>query len=181
MSLKYKLGNYRTKLRNAGCMEVMVNSIKQKPKGKSSPADNIKKPHKAEVNYCPSYPSGEIPESLERVRVALLSEATDVAAAEQGIDETVLGISVTKVEGAEAMDLPADTGVVLEAAVVLKDLGCVSLAFAMLLGLIYALNLRYPLKFRYTFEVIQKLFLELDANKLSHKAQALKTKLFSEL
>ncbi|KAL6491361.1 hypothetical protein MHYP_G00017060 [Metynnis hypsauchen] len=106
---------------------------------------------------------------------------TDVAAAEQGIDETVLGIYVTKVEGAEAMDLPADTGVVLEGAVVLKDLGSVSLAFAMLLGLIYALNLRYPLKFRYTFEVLQKLFLELDANKLSHKAQALKTKLFSEL
>lgn len=51
-----------------------MNSMKQKPKGKSSSAYGIKKPCRAEVNYCPSYPSGETPESLERVRVALLSE-----------------------------------------------------------------------------------------------------------
>ncbi|KAL7824833.1 hypothetical protein SRHO_G00343940 [Serrasalmus rhombeus] len=56
---------------------------------------------------------------------------TDAAAAELGVDETALGIYVTKVSGADAMDLPVDTGVVLEGAVVLKALGSVSLAFAM--------------------------------------------------
>ncbi|XP_049341258.1 uncharacterized protein LOC111194762 isoform X2 [Astyanax mexicanus] len=280
VSLKYKLGNYRTKLRNVGCMEVTVNSLKHKPQGKSSPAYGVKKPRRAEVNYCPSFPSGETAESLERVRVTLLSEGkkknndqtlkvlmdktfalrrhevihespliadfktrwpalfrttevsaeferittvpllsrffskldrhsakllkvfakrggvqgrkimqhvtamaqvSDVAAIQQGIDGTVLGIYATRVEGAEVMDHPADVGVVIEGVVVLEDLASVSLAIALLFGLIYAFNLSYPPKFRYTFEVIQKLFLELDANKLSHKVQALKTKLFSEL
>uniref|UniRef100_A0A3B1IS49 PB1 domain-containing protein n=1 Tax=Astyanax mexicanus TaxID=7994 RepID=A0A3B1IS49_ASTMX len=238
VSLKYKLGNYRTKLRNVGCMEVTVNSLKHKPQGKSSPAYGVKKPRRAEVNYCPSFPVGETAESLERVRVTLLSEGkkknndqtlkvlmdktfalrrhevihespliadfktrwpalfrttevsecrcqnkyvSDVAAIQQGIDGTVLGIYATRVEGAEVMDHPADVGVVIEGVVVLEDLASVSLAIALLFGLIYAFNLSYPPKFRYTFEVIQKLFLELDANKLSHKVQALKTKLFSEL
>ncbi|KAL7881007.1 hypothetical protein SRHO_G00032610 [Serrasalmus rhombeus] len=44
VSLKYKLGNYRTKLRNVGCMEVTVNSLKHKPQGISSPAYGVKKP-----------------------------------------------------------------------------------------------------------------------------------------
>ncbi|KAI7796508.1 hypothetical protein IRJ41_023565, partial [Triplophysa rosa] len=73
-SLKYKLANYRTKLRNIGYTEVTVNSLKHKPAGISSPAYNIKKPRKAEVNYCPSHPLGETPETLEEVRVTLLSE-----------------------------------------------------------------------------------------------------------
>ena len=51
-----------------------MNSLKQKPKGKTSPAYGVKKPLKAEVNYCPSYPSGETAESLDKVRVVLLLE-----------------------------------------------------------------------------------------------------------
>ncbi|XP_030580879.1 uncharacterized protein LOC115777184 [Archocentrus centrarchus] len=106
---------------------------------------------------------------------------SDVAANRQEIEETVLGIYATRAQGAEAMTLPVDVGVVIEGVVVLEDLGSVSLAFALLFGLIYALNLSYPPKLRYTFEVVQKLLLELDANNLSRKAQALKTKLFIEL
>lgn len=41
-SVKYKLANYRTKLRNIGCAEVTVNSLKHKPAGISSPAYQIK-------------------------------------------------------------------------------------------------------------------------------------------
>lgn len=73
-SLKYKLGNYRTKLRNLGCTEVTVNSVKHKPDGISSPAYRIKKPRKAEVNYCPAHPQGETEETLEEVRKTLLIE-----------------------------------------------------------------------------------------------------------
>ncbi|XP_027134490.1 uncharacterized protein LOC113745762 [Larimichthys crocea] len=73
-SLKYKLGNYRTKLRELGCPEVTVNALKQKPHGKCSPAYAVKKPKKAEVNYCPAYPTGETTQTLEMIRVALLSE-----------------------------------------------------------------------------------------------------------
>lgn len=80
---------------------------------------------------------------------------------------------------ADVTDNPEDIGIVLEGVEVLSGLGNVALATAMLLGLIYSLNLTYPKELRYTFEVFQKVILELDSKKLSNKAQALKTKLFT--
>ncbi len=59
ISLKFKLANYRSKLRRLGCPEVTMNALKHKPEGKHSPAYGIKKPKKAEVNYCPVFPAGE--------------------------------------------------------------------------------------------------------------------------
>lgn len=47
----------------------------------------------------------------------------------------------------------------------------------MLFGLMYVLNLSYPADLRYMFEVIQKIWMELDATKLSNKALALKNRL----
>uniref|UniRef100_A0A3B3I971 Uncharacterized protein n=1 Tax=Oryzias latipes TaxID=8090 RepID=A0A3B3I971_ORYLA len=74
MSLKYKLANYRMKLRRLGCPEVTVNALLSKRDGRLSAAHAVKKPKKAEVNYCPSYPPGETAEKQENIRVALLSE-----------------------------------------------------------------------------------------------------------
>lgn len=62
------------KLRGLGCPEVTVNALKHKPDGKCSPAYGVKKLKKAEVNYCPAYPTGERAKTLQMVRVALLSE-----------------------------------------------------------------------------------------------------------
>ncbi|XP_076146592.1 uncharacterized protein LOC143131083 isoform X2 [Alosa pseudoharengus] len=73
-SLKDKLGNYRNKLRRLGCSEVSVNALTNKPGDQRSPAYGVKKPKKAEVNYCPAYPQGESKESQELKRVVLLSE-----------------------------------------------------------------------------------------------------------
>ncbi|KAF3859061.1 hypothetical protein F7725_021460, partial [Dissostichus mawsoni] len=72
----------------------------------------------------------------------------------------------------------SDVGVILEGVVVLHDLENVALAAAMLFGLMYALNMNYPSKLRYTLEVIQKVIMELDASVLglSRKAQNLKGK-----
>ncbi|CAM4608363.1 hypothetical protein PO909_034008 [Leuciscus waleckii] len=72
--LKYKMGNYRSKLRGLGCPELDVNSLKKKRAHEKAPAKNIKKPRKAEVNFLPPHPQGETEESLERERVALLNE-----------------------------------------------------------------------------------------------------------
>ncbi|KAK0137978.1 hypothetical protein N1851_025786 [Merluccius polli] len=51
-SLKFKMGNYRNKLRVAGCSELKVNrrssGLKQKPK----------KAKKAKVNFLPDFPEG---------------------------------------------------------------------------------------------------------------------------
>uniref|UniRef100_A0A3Q1GF00 PB1 domain-containing protein n=1 Tax=Acanthochromis polyacanthus TaxID=80966 RepID=A0A3Q1GF00_9TELE len=73
-SLKNKLAIYRTHLRKLGCPEVLVNSVKHKPEGKSSAASAIKRPRRSEVNYCPPYPTGESDQSLEGLRVELLSD-----------------------------------------------------------------------------------------------------------
>uniref|UniRef100_A0A8C6M6P9 Uncharacterized protein n=1 Tax=Nothobranchius furzeri TaxID=105023 RepID=A0A8C6M6P9_NOTFU len=72
--LKYKMNNFRSKLRGLGCPEVEVNSLKRKMTHDQYPAKNVKKPKKAEVNYLPPHAQGESSESLEKERVELLSE-----------------------------------------------------------------------------------------------------------
>lgn len=67
----------------------------------------------------------------------------------------------------------SDVGIIIEGVVVLQDLDNVALAIALLFGLFYSLNMRYPSQLRYTFEVIQKVVMELDVT----QAQSLKTKL----
>ncbi|XP_063048812.1 sterile alpha motif domain-containing protein 3-like, partial [Engraulis encrasicolus] len=72
-SLRWKIGNYRTRLRRLGHPEVAVNAQTNKRVG-SSPASGVKKARKAEVNFCPALPSGETMDTQESKRVALLSE-----------------------------------------------------------------------------------------------------------
>ncbi|XP_076745832.1 uncharacterized protein LOC112433483 isoform X2 [Maylandia zebra] len=72
--LKYKMNNFRSKLRGLGCPEVEVNSLKRKMTCDQYPAKNVKKPKKAEVNYLPPHAQGETSESLEKERIELLSE-----------------------------------------------------------------------------------------------------------
>ncbi len=81
-------------------------------------------------------------------------------------------LNILIVHGADGKD-PVDVSIILE------GLGChnTAKACALLMGLIYALNLAYPRALHYTFEVFQKLFLELDVIKLSPKVQALNSKL----
>ena len=78
-------------------------------------------------------------------------------------------------EGAERDDGPEDVGIILEGVAVLNELGNVPVAVAMLLALVYALNLSYPPEWKYTFEALQKLIMGLDGQRLSKKLQVLKT------
>ena len=70
---------------------------------------------------------------------------------------------------------PVYVSVIIEGTEVLEDCVSVTNACLLLMGVIYAVNLSYPLK--YTFEVFQKLFLELDILKMSPKVQSLHNKL----
>lgn len=90
-----------------------------------------------------------------------------------------MNIFIVKKEGASEDDDYEDIGIVLEGQEVLAGFRNVSQACAALLGFIYALNLQYPKPLRYTFEVFQKLFLELDSLKLSPKVLSLKNQLLA--
>lgn len=75
-SLKFKMGNYRTKLARSGCVEVSVNAGKRSvnnPEGEH-PHSNIKRASRAEVNYLPNFPRGEDQVSLEDMRVQIKNE-----------------------------------------------------------------------------------------------------------
>ncbi|KAL0969925.1 hypothetical protein UPYG_G00234620 [Umbra pygmaea] len=74
-SIKYKMGNYRTKLRGFGVPEVECNMLKHKHPDDKKPAKNVKKARRAEVNYLPLYPVGENAESLEKERIQLVTDA----------------------------------------------------------------------------------------------------------
>ncbi|KAM8769735.1 sterile alpha motif domain-containing protein 3-like isoform 1-T3 [Acanthopagrus schlegelii] len=75
-SIKFKMGNYRNKMRRAGCQEVTVNAGKR---SRSNPDNepshsNIKRPKRAEVNFLPNFPQGKDPSSLEQLRQTIVEE-----------------------------------------------------------------------------------------------------------
>uniref|UniRef100_A0A3B4ZRI5 Uncharacterized protein n=1 Tax=Stegastes partitus TaxID=144197 RepID=A0A3B4ZRI5_9TELE len=78
------------------------------------------------------------------------------------LDETTTGIFVIKHEATSHLD---DVGIVLEAA-------------AMLFGLMVVMNLNYPPELKFTFEVLQKVVMELDGSMLSKEAQVLNNRLY---
>lgn len=64
-SLKYKLGNYRAKVRHLGIPELNVNCLNRKSDADTVPAKKLKKAKKSEVNYpevFPPNPQGETDE-----------------------------------------------------------------------------------------------------------------------
>ena len=77
----------------------------------------------------------------------------------------------------EAEAVSSSVAIVLEGQEVIHGLKDVAKATCLLFGLIYALNLIYPKEYKYFFEVIQKVFMELDGDRLSPKVQSLKNKL----
>ena len=92
------------------------------------------------------------------------------------MEQTILGVFAVKKEGAEPTDDLDDVGIIIEGVEVLHNLGNIVNAVAILFGLMYSLD--YPTNLKYTFEVLQKLIMELDGKQLSRKAQVLTNKLF---
>lgn len=75
-SLKFKMGNYRTKMRQLGRPDVTINGGKLgKNNADGEPSHkNIKKARKGEVNYLPEFPEGLDVAGLEVVREAMAKE-----------------------------------------------------------------------------------------------------------
>ncbi|XP_072561790.1 uncharacterized protein [Paramormyrops kingsleyae] len=76
ISLKFKMGNYRTKLARSGCLEVSVNTGRRSKNNpdKDPPHSNIKRARRAEVNFLPNFPKGQNQASLEEMRLDILHE-----------------------------------------------------------------------------------------------------------
>ncbi|KAL2092495.1 hypothetical protein ACEWY4_012293 [Coilia grayii] len=72
-SLYFKMGNFRTKLRKAGCAEVSINSGKGSP-GTNPVSRGLKRPKRCEVNFLPELPEKENDETLEALRILLAEE-----------------------------------------------------------------------------------------------------------
>ncbi|KAK1900961.1 Primase D5 [Dissostichus eleginoides] len=78
--------------------------------------------------------------------------------------------------------LPAsynDVDLVIEERIVIRHLGDVPNAFVNLMGLQYMLNLDYPKDLKYTFEVIQRLFMGIGLDSCTPRVHSLKNKLLS--
>ena len=73
MSIKYKLGNYRSKLRQAGCIEVSINRKKGRDE-QNDAGPSLKRPKRGEINHVPDHPDNHTDDSLEDERLALVEE-----------------------------------------------------------------------------------------------------------
>ncbi|KAK0153158.1 hypothetical protein N1851_005175 [Merluccius polli] len=74
VSLKYKLGNYRSKLRHAGCNEVSVNRKRGREEDGDRSCPSLKKPKRGEVNYVPDHPENHDDDTLEGERSGMVNE-----------------------------------------------------------------------------------------------------------
>lgn len=70
------MGNYRTKLGQAGFHEVAVNSGKRSRNNPDKQAlhTNIKRPKRAEVDFLPNFPRGKDAARLEQLRQQIVDE-----------------------------------------------------------------------------------------------------------
>ncbi|KAK5599376.1 hypothetical protein CRENBAI_021926 [Crenichthys baileyi] len=101
----------------------------------------------------------------------------DTAPEEEKTNGLTLGIlTVLEDDGASPATNVINLAVVVEETIILQDLPDLPTAFAYLFGLIYTLNLQYPKDLRYTFEMIQKIFMGLGTN-LSARVSSLKDRL----
>ncbi|GAA6101255.1 uncharacterized protein LOC113633890, partial [Tachysurus ichikawai] len=97
---------------------------------------------------------------------------------EDVIKGVVIGILVVVENVMEP--LPAfynDVALVIEEEVVMRHLTDIPNAFLNLMGLVYALNLDYPKEPKFTFEVIQWLFIGVGSDSCTARVHCLKTKL----
>lgn len=83
------------------------------------------------------------------------------------------------IRSSPAVEDQDDVVIVIEGIKVLNGCGNRTKACVLLMGLIYALNLEYPKKLKYTFEVFQKIILELDKTKFRKKVSTLRSKLLA--
>ncbi|XP_058616201.1 uncharacterized protein LOC131530097 [Onychostoma macrolepis] len=120
-----------------------------------------------------------LPLFLREKSACLLKMCLDTDPVNRSTKDVKIGIlTVVEDNVAAVTSLPTVTNmaIILEEAIVLEDIKDLPSAFAYLFGLLYVLNMEYPKELKYTFEVIQKIFMDLGGT-CSAKVQSLKSKL----
>lgn len=92
------------------------------------------------------------------------------------LQKHTMGIYVINKEGGEMRHCD-DIGIFVEGVIILNNCGSVARACAMMLGVIYALNMAYPKELRYYYEFLQKVLFRMDAEKLSPQILGLRNKI----
>ncbi|XP_059399324.1 sterile alpha motif domain-containing protein 3-like [Carassius carassius] len=92
ISLKFKMGNYRQKLRDAGCQELKVNSERRGLGETRGKRNKVKKPRCCETNFLPDLPQGKDRESLEKEReqmaVEMMKRTPDITFVDAAMSST---------------------------------------------------------------------------------------------
>lgn len=89
-----------------------------------------------------------------------------------------MAVGILKVvDGVEEIDF----GVVLEEKIIFSSLNDFPKAVELLMGLLYTLNIDYPKCLRYTFEVIQKVLMDIGGRQCSALVHGLRNKLLRKL
>ncbi|XP_063078495.1 uncharacterized protein LOC134468503 isoform X2 [Engraulis encrasicolus] len=90
----------------------------------------------------------------------------------QELERTTMAVFVFR-ENSSLLQQPQDVGIIIDGVEVLNELPSVAAGVVMLFGLCYALNMEYPQGFRFTFEALQKILMELGSNKMTSKIRKL--------
>lgn len=102
----------------------------------------------------------------------ILPQVSQKDEAKEELAGTTMVIFVFR-ETSSLQDQAQDIGIIIDGVEVLNELPSVANAVVMLFGLCYALNMEYPKGFRFTFEALQKILMELGSNKMSSKIRKL--------
>ncbi|XP_024133663.1 uncharacterized protein LOC112149902 [Oryzias melastigma] len=86
------------------------------------------------------------------------------------------GLKVGVVTIKDGEDIVA-TSLVLEEQIILHDVKDFTQAIALLMGLLFSLNIDYPRGLRYTFEVVQKVFMDIGGGQCSSMVHGLRNRL----
>nr|XP_054606034.1 sterile alpha motif domain-containing protein 3-like isoform X1 [Nothobranchius furzeri] len=92
ISLKFKMGNYRQKLRDAGCQELKINSDKRGSGDTRGRRNKVKKTRRSETNFLPDLPQGRDIKKLDEERMMLSQE---MAKAKPNLDFIDSGMNAT--------------------------------------------------------------------------------------
>lgn len=120
----------------------------------------------------PAFPYARHPEELEPCILYILTSFNFFCKDVEELDAD-LAMQVMKI----AIIGDGRATIVVEGTKILQGID-VARSCALLMGVIYALNLSYPKQLKFTFEAFQKLCLELDGQKASSKVMNLKYGIF---